>query len=138
MNCFISSISKSTIMGDISIIPPIGGMILRIGFSTGSVTEYKNRITGLYGSGLIQLINILIIIMKEYMSSNRTRIIILLSQEYRFAVLFYPESDPAINSSCKSYTHFLCLDIRVYNMARKSVGIRFFLPAHTYLFPARR
>ena len=45
-------ISTRTIIGDISRVPPIGGIILLATLMTGSVAVYRNLTIGLYGSGL--------------------------------------------------------------------------------------
>jgi hypothetical protein len=54
IKCLLKRIIRMTIIGDIS-IPIAKPMRLLIGLKTGSVTEYKKRTIGLYGSGLTQL-----------------------------------------------------------------------------------
>jgi len=65
IDILIKCIKTSTTIGDISIVPPMGGIILLAYFITGSVTVYRKLTIGLYGSGLTHEIIALPMIKKE-------------------------------------------------------------------------
>ena len=63
-----------TRMGEISIPPKLNGILRLMGYRTGSVTEFRNRTIGLYGSGFTQEITALPMMIHIYRLKPISRI----------------------------------------------------------------